>query len=72
MGEFCEDVKRLIGEELRVVGATHIKDTTSGEGRDETEVCYFSTGHKIIAICYSPRDGATCFISNAESADVAI
>ena len=70
MGEFYEDVKTLIGEQLRVIGATHIKDTCSGSGIDETEVCFFAAADKIIAIPHSVRDGATCFIRGAEGADL--
>ena len=67
MNTFHEDVRALIGEELRVIGATHIQDSRSGIGMDEKEVCFFSVSNKIIAISYSPRDGATCFIGDAES-----
>lgn len=70
VGGFCEDVRGLIGEELRVIGATHIKDTRSGSGMDETEVCFFSASDKIIAISYSVRDGATCSIRDAGSAEL--
>lgn len=70
MGEFHKDVSTLIGEELRVIGATHIKDTHSGSGIDDTEVCFFSASDKIIAIRYSVRNGATCFIRDAGSAEL--
>jgi hypothetical protein len=70
MGGFCEDVRVLIGEELRDIGATHFKDTRAGSGMDETEACFFSASDKIIAIRYSARDGATCFIRDAGSAEL--
>ncbi len=69
-GEFHEDLSTLIGEELRIIGATHIKDTRSGSGMDKMKVCFFSASGKIIAIRYSPRDGATCFIRDAGSAEL--
>ena len=70
MGGFYEELWVLIGEELRDIGATQVKYTLAGDGFDKTEVCYFSASGKIIAISYSPRDGATCFISDAASAEL--
>ena len=70
MGSFCDDVRALIGEDLRAIGATHVRDTRSGQGLDETHVCFFSASDKVIAIPFSPRDGAGCFIRDAESADL--
>ncbi|HEV2798930.1 MAG TPA: hypothetical protein VGW12_00440 [Pyrinomonadaceae bacterium] len=70
MGNFCDDVRALIGEDLRAIGATHIRDARSEQGFDETQVCFFSASDKVIAIPFSPRDGATCFIRDAESADL--
>src|ERR687889_523289 len=70
MDSYCEDVRALIGEELCGIGATHIKDISSGSGLDKTEVCFFSVSDKIIAIRYSPRDGSTCFIREAETAEL--
>ena len=67
---FCEHVRALIGDELRLIGATHIKDSRYGGGFDKTEVCFFSAADKIIAIDYSPRDGAACSISDAQSAEL--
>ena len=70
MDSYCENVRALIGEDLRVIGATQIKDTRAGSGMDETEVCFFSASDDIIAIKYSVRDGSTCFIRDAESAEL--
>jgi hypothetical protein len=70
MGSFCDDVRALIGEDLRAIGATHIRDTRSGQGFDETQVCFFSASDKVIAISFSPRDDAAYFIREAESADL--
>jgi len=70
VGEFADDVRRKIGDSLRVIGATHLKDTTSGVGIDETEVAFFAASGKIIAISHSVRDGATCFIGGAQGAEV--
>lgn len=67
---FCEDVRALLGDELRLIGATHIKDSRYGEGFDETDVCFFSAADKIIAIDYSSRDGTACFITSPESAEL--
>lgn len=62
MSDFCEEVRALIGERLRAIGATHVRDTRSGSGLDEKEVCLFSASGKLIAVTYSPRDGESCFI----------
>ncbi|HYE14098.1 MAG TPA: hypothetical protein VD968_06630 [Pyrinomonadaceae bacterium] len=70
MGGFCEEVGGLIGDELRVIGATPIQVTHSGSGFDEKEVCFFSAADKIIAVSYSPQDGATCFITGAGQAEL--
>ena len=70
MGSFCEDVKALIGEDLGVIGATHIRDTRSGQGLEEMQVCFFSASNKMIAISFSVRGGAACFIRDVESADL--
>jgi hypothetical protein len=72
MNGFCEDLRALIGEDFRVIGATYIQDTSSkGEsGFDDKTVCFFSASNKVIAISYSVRDGATCFIGDAESAEL--
>ena len=67
---FCEYVRSLIGDELGLIGANHIKDSRYGEGFDGTEVCFFSVADKIIAIDYSPRDGAACSITDAQSAEL--
>jgi hypothetical protein len=70
MDSYCEEIRALIGEDLRVIGATHIKETRSGSGRDKTEVCFFSAAGKIIAVTYSPRDNSACFIRDAEAAEL--
>ena len=69
-GGFCEDVWALIGKQLRDIGAVRIRETRAGSGFDDTEVCFFSVSDKIIAIPYSPRDGPTCFIRDAEDAEL--
>ena len=65
MQSFCEEVKALIGEQLRAAGAVHIKNTQSGSGLDEKEVCFFAASGKVIAITYSPRDGESCFVGDS-------
>jgi hypothetical protein len=69
MGEFSDEIKALIGKDLHAIDATHIIDTLSGSGFDKTEVSFFSASGKVIAIRYSPRDGATCYVRDAASAE---
>lgn len=71
MGSFCEDVRALIGEQLRAIGAAHIRETRSGGGLDEKQVCFFSAPGRVIAITYSPRDGEACFIGDEGAAELA-
>lgn len=70
MGSFCEDVRALIGEQLRDIGAARIRDMQSGSGFDDKEVCFFSASGKVIAIMYSPRDGESCFIGEGGEAEL--
>lgn len=71
MSSFCEDVRAMLEGHLRAIGATHIRDTRSGSGFDEKQVCFFSASDKVIAINYSPRDGKSCFIGDGGAADLA-
>ena len=70
MDAFYEEVQGDIGGALRDIAATFIQHTRTGEGWKETNVCFFSASDKIIAISHAPRDGFTCFIGDARSAEL--
>lgn len=70
MNAFHEEIQGDIGGALHDIGATFIKHTLTGEGWRETNVCFYSTSGKIIAISHAPRDGFTCFIGDARSAEL--
>lgn len=70
MDEFCEEIHGYIGGALRDIGATFIQHTRTGTGLKEKNVCFYSASGKIIAIDHAPRDGFTCFIGDASSAEL--
>lgn len=67
---FQKEIEGYIGGALQEIGATFIKHTCTGEGLMKMNVCFYSASDKIIAINHRPRDGFTCFISDARSADL--
>lgn len=67
---FQEEIEEYLGGALQVIGATLLKHTCEGDGLKETNVCFYSASDKIIAIRHKPRDGFTCYISEARSADL--
>ena len=46
-------MRALISEQLHAIGATHLRDTRSGSGLDDKQVCFFSAAGRVIAITYS-------------------
>ena len=63
MDTVCEEIQRDIG-------ATFLQHSRAGEGTSETNVCFYSVSDKIIAISHASRDGFTCFIGDARSAEL--
>ena len=70
MDTVCEEIQLDIGGALREIGATFLQHSRAGEGTSETNVCFYSVSDKIIAIRHAPRDGFTCFIGDASSAEL--
>jgi hypothetical protein len=67
MSDFCEDVMNLIGDELQEIGATLIEHASLGDD----EVCFFRYLQYTGAICFSYRNGVSCFVSNDVGANFA-
>lgn len=42
MDPFVDEVQSNLGEALRAIGATFIKHSVTGQGLQETNVCFFS------------------------------
>jgi hypothetical protein len=70
MAAWCEEIQADIGEHLRHIGATFLKHSLIGEGWQQADVCFYAASDKIIAISHAPRDGFTCFIGDAGSAEL--
>jgi hypothetical protein len=57
--DICEYVRRLIGSDLEALGATDFEALASGS----KQVCLFTVAGRRVAVPYSPKDGATGYIS---------